>query len=509
MPDLDLSNWRVLIVDDNQTNLDILSNQLLNMNIRCSTAESALKALSVIEQTDEHFDLVITDMNMPGMDGLTFTKHLREKAADGTEIKVLMLSSMSFNVSSSELNAMGLDGCLLKPVATVDLFNTIKLVATAGASSDRVKAITEQSLFGLHADSITSMQQWPKYHRVLIVEDNAVNLLVAQGLMQQFTLRYDVAANGQEALDALNNSDNNQPFTLILMDCQMPVLDGYSATQKIRAGVCGVRYQGIPIIAMTANALKGDREKCLAAGMNDHVAKPIDSGQLKQALHAGFAITPEHLNKHDMPKAQIIEQASHDLEPSPLSALILPEKPLQALDWKNTSLSLSISPQMYLQSMALYVEQLAHFTLPKNEQEQHSFDKKLHALKGSSGNLGFMSLFSTCLSLEKKSEQALLTQLDIEELNTSIEASIADAKALLVANAFDENLHQTDARSIAEIYDEIAQYAQNNELVPFALVNELKLLAKQNPHEQELTQIIKALEQFDYENLSIILAAQQ
>ena len=507
LPDLDISNWRVLIVDDNPTNLDILSSQLLNIGVSCSTAIDAASGLSMIKQSDTQFDLVITDMNMPNMDGLSFTKLLRQQVPYGKQLKVLMLSSISFNVSSSELNALGLDGCLLKPVATVDLFNTIKLVASADTHDGEAQAITEQSLLGLNPNSSDDGYRWPSYHRVLVVEDNPINQLVAQGLMQQYRLNYDLAEDGEVALNMLRDSDAEQPFTLILMDCQMPVLDGYSATKKIRLSEAGARYSDIPIVAMTANALKGDREKCIAAGMNDYVAKPIDSGHLMNALQKGFSLCPSHLLQH----ATNYVHTEHIHYPH-TKALILPTAPLKSMDWQHKAPSLSLSPDIYIQSLSLFNEQNSQLSFPDNPQAMHDFKAYLHTLKGSSGNLGFEMLFACCQALEDKIEQNTITHSDIEQLNSRIEDSVDDARALIEANAaFDINARTSEekgeeARALNEIYADIEKYAKNREFVPYALVNELKAMAIKHPNEQKLSEVIKALDHFDYDNLSNILA---
>ena len=126
-----------------------------------------------------------------------------------------------------------------------------------------------------------SARQLPQFNaRVLVVEDNAVNQKVAQGLLKKFGIQVDIAANGQEALNTLENL----PFDLVLMDCQMPVMDGYEATQKIRLPESKVLNQRIPIVAMTANSMQGDRDKCLSVGMDDFISKPVNPSKLQEAL---------------------------------------------------------------------------------------------------------------------------------------------------------------------------------------------------------------------------------
>ncbi|WP_371195417.1 response regulator [Glaciecola sp. SC05] len=497
LPDLDLSNWQVLIVDDNQINLDILTSQLLNMGMHCEAAISPELAMQIVAERKRQFDLVITDMNMPKTDGLTFTKDLRQ-LPNAQQCKILMLSSMTFNASSKELASMGLDGYLLKPVSTIDLFNTIKLVASTESSVQSPAAITEKSLYALPREASTVNQKWPAYHRVLVVEDNAVNRLVAQGLMQKYSLRHDIALDGQDAIEQLKQSDIEQPFTLILMDCQMPVLDGYAATQKIRSGDAGWRYKDIPIIAMTANALKGDREKCLAVGMNDHIAKPVDSGELKQVLHSGFNASPEHLSQHTM------LQSDAKIEPV---NVILPDTPLLTMDWTKHPPSLSTQVEMYVKGLQLYCSQHRGkiFELPQSPDDSATLQRDLHTLKGSSGNLGFIAMHGLCTELEAITQSEGLTSTHMNTLREMMQNTLLDAEALIAINKKAPQKSLDAKRSLTEICAEVKRFTINSELVPTSLVNELKMIADDNANSGHINELIVALEHYDYEKFTAIL----
>jgi two-component system sensor histidine kinase/response regulator len=125
---------------------------------------------------------------------------------------------------------------------------------------------------------------FPADTRILLVDDNQINLLVAEGLLEDFDITIECAGNGIEALSFLNNTPEDYPYSLVVMDCQMPEMDGFEATRQIRAGKAGDRYRDIPIIAMTANAMQGDRDKCIAAGMNDYLTKPIEANLFYEKL---------------------------------------------------------------------------------------------------------------------------------------------------------------------------------------------------------------------------------
>ena len=138
------------------------------------------------------------------------------------------------------------------------------------------------SIDKLHAMSEENTS--PQRTRILLVEDNTTNQIVANGILETFNLKTDTANNGEEALSALKDALEVKPYTLVLMDCQMPILDGYSATEAIRRGDAGEENKNIPIVAMTANAMQGDKEKCLNVGMDDYLSKPINPDKLQEAL---------------------------------------------------------------------------------------------------------------------------------------------------------------------------------------------------------------------------------
>ena len=135
------------------------------------------------------------------------------------------------------------------------------------------------------SDDVSCELSWPKKTRVLLVEDNAINQLVAMGILEDINLNCDLADNGRDCLEKMKIArDKESPYTLILMDCQMPDIDGYECTRRIRQGVVGSDYARVPIVAMTANAMEGDKERCIATGMDDYISKPIDPENLENIL---------------------------------------------------------------------------------------------------------------------------------------------------------------------------------------------------------------------------------
>jgi two-component system sensor histidine kinase/response regulator len=266
-----LHNQKILVVDDNLTNRTLLGLLLTKWKIEHTLVDSGHQALAKLTEAAIKgcaYHIAILDMQMPEMDGLQLATKIKGDSHLFPNIRLMMLTSQGQRGDAEKLKAAGFNGYINKPIDQSILYNT--LMTIAGVNS------TVQSLVTAY-----SAHKLPQYKaRVLVVEDNAVNQKVAQGLLKKFGVHVDIAANGEEALNTLENL----PFDLVLMDCQMPVMDGYEATKKIRLPESNVLNREIPIIAMTANSMQGDRQKCLAIGMDDFISKPVNPNKLQEAL---------------------------------------------------------------------------------------------------------------------------------------------------------------------------------------------------------------------------------
>jgi CheY-like chemotaxis protein/HPt (histidine-containing phosphotransfer) domain-containing protein len=269
---VDLRGLRVLAVDDNQTNREILQSQLCNWSLRADIAVDASEAIGMLQTASEAGDpyrFAILDMHMPGTDGMQLAAAI--KADPRTrEVILISLSSISDQIKKEQMNAHGFAACLTKPVLPSQLYDTI--VNSLAADEANENAATEAvAPPAARLDGV----------RVLLAEDNEVNRLVATELLQLVGCICTVAVNGQEAVDCALREE----FDVILMDCQMPILDGFEATRRIREAEkqAGKMHHRM-IVALTANAIKGDRELCLAAGMDDYVTKPIEPDVLMRTI---------------------------------------------------------------------------------------------------------------------------------------------------------------------------------------------------------------------------------
>jgi two-component system, sensor histidine kinase and response regulator len=279
----DLAPARVLVVDDNASNRQILCQQILAWKRQATGAGSGTEALEKLRTAVQEgipYDLALLDLQMPGMDGLTLAQAIKaDSLIAGT--RLVALAALGQPRSTEALRRVKMDTYLVKPVKQSRLFDC--LVNTI--VTDPVRDIVAKSELSAPTTHLSQSNPQPAKARILLAEDNRINQLVAVSLLRKLGYGVDVVANGLAALEALNSI----PYDIIFMDCQMPEMDGYSAARAIRlreqnSGQGSNGISPVYIIAITANAMEGDPEKCLAAGMNDYLSKPFRLPELQAAL---------------------------------------------------------------------------------------------------------------------------------------------------------------------------------------------------------------------------------
>ena len=277
-PRVELAGRRVLVVDDNETNCKLLRHLLESWGISCTSCGDPLRALGMLLQSvtiADPFDLAIIDMQMPAMDGIDLARVIRADARF-TALPIVMLTSLGERGHGERAQDAGIDAFLTKPVRQSHLFECLAAISNPERAPPRDGAPPpERSPAPAERPAAPPPGAAP---RVLVAEDHPVNQRVAVAMLSRLGYQADVVGTGEEALGALAQRE----YAAILMDCQMPEMDGYQATREIRR-LPGPRGR-IPIIAMTANAMAGDRELSLAAGMNDHLSKPVRSSELEPTL---------------------------------------------------------------------------------------------------------------------------------------------------------------------------------------------------------------------------------
>ena len=390
-----LAGRRVLVVDDNATNRQILLLQTRSWGIQSTVLSSGKEALEEL-QKGQPYDLAILDMQMPEMDGLMLAENLRKLPA-GKDLPLVMLTSLGRlepDPRQSEFSAF-----LNKPVKASSLYNAlVSILVQKDAGEGSLPVLTRISpsdqLSAFEADLAEK-----KPLKILLVEDNSTNQKLALLMLERFGYRADVAANGLEALQALHR----QEYDLVFMDVQMPEMDGLEATVRLRSELPVDRQPRV--IAMTASAMQGDRERCLQAGMNDYISKPISAGDLAAALKrsqpGGLVVPPEQVAEPVEPVAQPGQLPAYDPDVLDINAIQL----LQRTLGKRSKEMLPTLVDTYFQDSNQILAD-AHQALEQGKAED--LRRAAHTLKSNSASFGAMRLSRLCLEMETRAKAGQL-----------------------------------------------------------------------------------------------------
>lgn len=286
---LPLRGMKLLIVEAQPISRDVLSQQLTVWGSHVMTASTGAEALAQASQTT--VNLVLVDHQLPDMDSIELAQALQQQSTTGT-IPLVLMTETGFGELSAPWADAGVTRVISKPIIPSELQTALKLpVSPLNLPSPH----PDQPLLGEAWPIPEGPLNWPTPARLLLVEDNRVNQLVVKGLLQKLGFTIDIVPNGKAALQILQQTSKSAPYRLIFMDCLMPEMDGYEASRRIRAGDAGLEHRQVVIVAMTANAMKGDDEICFAAGMNDYLTKPIKPHVLAEVLKKWLVPVRFHL----------------------------------------------------------------------------------------------------------------------------------------------------------------------------------------------------------------------
>lgn len=418
--DPDLRGLRVLVVDDNETAREILDDALRQMSFRVTTTATAEGGLECLLEADRRdaFKLVLMDWRLAGgMDGIEACRAIKRTAGLINVPYTVMVTAFGREEVRSQAEKAGADAFLIKPVSLSVLFDTVmglfaadeRAVGHAGTTS--AASTAESALRGA---------------TVLLVEDNAINQQVAAELLVSVGVRVDVASNGAEALARLAGAGEAAKYDAALMDLQMPEMDGFEATRRIRADA---RTRDLPIIAMTAHALQEERERCLAAGMNDHVSKPIDP-----------EILFETLGRHMRPRDARPPAETASPPPGPVAdEAPFPEVP--GVDVANGLRRVAGNKRLYLNLLRRFVDgqagaaEVIARALERNEID--AAERHAHTLKGVAGNIGATTVAAAAAEIERRIKEREIRGIEdaLTTLATEIDTVASVLKPLLRTEA--------------------------------------------------------------------------
>jgi signal transduction histidine kinase/CheY-like chemotaxis protein/HPt (histidine-containing phosphotransfer) domain-containing protein len=416
----DLDGLKALAIDDNATNRKILHHQTSCWNMHCDSASSGKAGLDMLQnmQKKAPYDVILLDLDMPEMDDLEVARKIKADA-ETAGIPIIMLTSVGAYGDSKKSKEIGIDIYLTKPVRQKNLHSAV-LAVINGVGMDKISSTHD---WNHERKGSTEMLDFNL--RVLVAEDSSTNQLLATMVLKKFGCEFDVTNNGSEAVTAFRNGPE---YDLILMDCQMPVMDGFEATREIRKFEKAKGDNGhIPIIALTANALKGDRQKCLDAGMDDYLSKPFNVNQIRTILsHWVEKPTsdnqyPAHKLSKEGPSLKEIQKNNNEIV---LDTTVL--KVIRDLQMEGEPDLLSEVLTTFFKDTDITMGALDHALQQENTRDMK---RNAHKLKSSSASIGAMTLSNTAKYLESSSETNT-TEINTE-LITKIRTDYDTAKAAL------------------------------------------------------------------------------
>ena len=488
VPSPDLRGLHVLVVDDNETARITMEVMLSSMSFKVSLAKSGAEAIHLIqnaELTGSPYAIVFLDWRMPDMDGIDTAKAIRELALK-KQPNLVMVTAYGREEVINQAREEGLDNMLIKPVTASTLFDMAMHVIGAKVEEKAVDAVDYSDLEE-RVRAITGAS-------VLLVEDNALNQEVAVGLLAEAKLKVDIAKNGQEALDLLDKRD----YDVVLMDVQMPVMDGYTATREIRKQQ---RFEKLPILAMTANAMQQDFDACMASGMNDHIAKPIDPrdlfGKLLKWVRPKFGKqTTAGAKKSAVPKAQVKVE--------------LPR--IDGVDVASGLRRVLGKLPRYIKMLHSYVANQEHAAAAIRDaldvRDYETAERLAHTAKSVAGNIGATELQAIAATLEKlikeKSEDKLIEPQLVLFSNT-LAGIVEHIKVVLLPEEHKPSPEVLDTEKTTKVLTKLAEHLVNDESDALDILEEHPDLLRYVLGDELFVKFEQAMRSYDFEKAHKLL----
>ena len=485
----ELEGIRVLVVDDNRTAGEILTLMLQSMQFRVDYVSSGSAALTALEMAnqDDPYKLLLMDWKMPEMDGIELARQIEANNQLIDTPRIILVTAYSRDDALAAAKNLKIESFLNKPVTPSSLLDAVMLAIGR-------EIISDSRLQLKHSDTRYALDKLCGA-RILLVEDNEVNQELASELLQENGMSVSLAINGKVALDMLDT----QEFDGILMDCQMPVMDGYTATRLIRQQQ---RFESLPIIAMTANAMAGDREAVLAAGMNDHIPKPINVNEMFDVMARW--ITPK------------VTRVAINKTPSVPDDSATPLPDLAGIDTEQGLLRTQNRPALYRRLLLKVLHNHADFpqqyAKAKSDRDTDKQRMLVHSLKGVMANIGAMALANCCQQLEDALTKAAPTERAESELLQQFEAVFTALTQFKASSLADNVAVKTDVDISAaqQIVSQLITLATNFDTEVITLFEQHTALLEAVAGTSLHSNLLSALGRYDFDAaLKLLTTVQQ
>ena len=471
-----ISDLHVLVVDDNPSARHIVARYLESFGIAHTEAADGESALALLNDVDANYGLVLLDWKMPGMDGLACARAIRTRFARGGGPRIVMVSAHAREDLLGQLDGRLFDNFLFKPVHPSQLFDAI--LGTVG----------EQALTPL-AGPVRAEAEAARGLRdlsVLLVEDHPVNQQIARELLENAGIRVDIAGDGEQALRKIEG----KRYDLVLMDMQMPVLDGLEATRRLRADP---RFATLPVLAMTANAMQHDRDRCLAAGMNDHVAKPIDVVQLFSAIRRWSG-------RDALPADD--EEATLVMRPQPVDPASLPA--IEALDAITGLRRTQGDLARYRRLLEMFVRTEADIAQRVDAalklDDRVTACRHAHSLKGVAATIGADELAAVAATIEEYLRQGGDPDPALDQLESTVSTLMVPLREWLDMHPVGASLAPTtDAERLQRLLDTLARQLDEDDTAASDTLDAIDHTLSGHPARLRLAGLRHAIGEFDFE----------
>ena len=479
-----VENMRVLIVDDNETARLTLNEALQSFGFRvtmCSSGSEAIKEIEAADEQGKRYSLVLMDWKMPEMDGVTASRKILKDEQLSKPPVVIMVTAYSASDLNQVTADVALSGALIKPVNPSTLLDSI-LRAFGGKGF--LPTVNVPLLSRDAKEALTKLRG----SRVLLVEDNEINQELAVELLNEAGIEVTVANHGKEALDILQENE----FDAVLMDVNMPVMDGYVATQKIREQK---RFHDLPIIATTANALAGDREKCLDAGMDDYLPKPLNIRQMLETLvrficnetivvetHSEIALAPTAVKKFNLPN-------------------------IEGVDLQSGLLICNNNANLYRRLLQKFINNEtfpSEFKSAYQAQDMETAERLAHTLKGVSANIGAQNLQIAAAELQELCKHAApKDEIDkqVEQVAAELEIVINALKEATLTEPVETSDQSSagDTKYLQTLLQDLEMLLKENDTQSVKKLAEVDKLLTGNPCQEEFRKIRESVDTYEFD----------